>query len=111
MRNRGSQQHTRMKYHIYIEDSIVDDLVELDGSPCGPLSESVLHAGYPEEKTIEAANIDEAVKTAREWTATLTSDMPDYVTVIVEDLATGQHRRAGRVDVAEHEGHQAEEGN
>jgi hypothetical protein len=34
--------------------------------------------------------------------------MPDYVTVIVEDLATGQHRRAGRVDVAEHEGHQAE---
>jgi len=52
-----------MRYHLYIEDSTVDDLIELEG----PDSQTVLDAGYLEEKTIEADDIEEALKIAREW--------------------------------------------
>ena len=78
-----------MKYHIYIEDSIVPDIEKLEG----PLSAGVIHAGFVEEKTIEAENIEEAVKMAREWAEDFSSDVVDHVTVIVEEIETGQHRR------------------
>jgi ABC-type sulfate transport system substrate-binding protein len=78
-----------MRYHIYIEDSTVDDLTELEG----PTSDAVILAGYLEEKTIDAENIEEAIKMAREWAKRLSSDVVDYVNVIVEELETGQHRQ------------------
>jgi hypothetical protein len=78
-----------MKYRIYIEDSVVDDLVKIDGDT----SYGVIHAGYLEEKEIETDNIEEAVKIAHAWAADFSSDVPDYGVVIVEEVETGQHRR------------------
>jgi hypothetical protein len=78
-----------MQYRAYIEDSTVDDLIELEG----PDSQVVLEAGYLEEKTIEADGIEQALKIAREWAAGLRSDISDYVTVIVEGSEPGEHRR------------------
>jgi ABC-type sulfate transport system substrate-binding protein len=78
-----------MRYRIYIEDSTVDDLAKLEG----PTSDATILAGYLEEKTIDAENIEEAIKVAREWAARLSSDVVDYVNVIVEELETGQHRQ------------------
>ena len=76
-----------MKYRIYIEASVVEDMVKLEGDT----SYGVIHAGYPEEKAIEADNIEEAAKIAHDWAADLSSDVPDYVVVI--EVETGQHRR------------------
>jgi hypothetical protein len=78
-----------MQYRAYIEDSTVDDLIELEG----PDSQVVLEAGYLEEKTIEADDIEEALKIASEWAAGLRSDVVDYVTIIVEGTEPGEHRR------------------
>jgi hypothetical protein len=78
-----------MKYQIYIEDSVVEDMVKLEGDA----SYGVIHAGYLEEKAIEADSIEEAVKIAHDWAADFSSDVPDYVVLIVEELETGQHRR------------------
>jgi hypothetical protein len=77
-----------MEYNVYIEDSIVGDIARLDG----PLSSGAIHAGFLEEKTIEADDIGAAVKMAHEWAEEFSSDVPDYVTVIVEEIETGQHR-------------------
>jgi hypothetical protein len=78
-----------VKYHIYVEDIFLDDLIRQEG----PLSEIVLEDGFIEEKTIYAENIDEAVKAAQEWAAALSSEVSSYVTVVVEELETGEHRR------------------
>jgi hypothetical protein len=78
-----------MKYRIYIEDSTVEDLVELEGET-SPL---VIEAGSLEEKAIEADNIEKAVQIAHDWAADFSSHVPDWVTVIVEELETGRHRR------------------
>jgi hypothetical protein len=73
---------------IYVEDSAVEDLAELEG-------DSPLEAGYLEKKAIEADNIEKVVQIAHDWAAALSSDVPDWVTVIVEEIGTGQHCSAG----------------
>jgi hypothetical protein len=42
---------------------------------------------------IDAANIEDAIRMAHERAAGLSSEVPDYVTVIVEELETGQHHQ------------------
>jgi hypothetical protein len=73
---------------IYVEDSAVEDLAELEG-------DSPFEAGYLEKKAIEADNIEKVVQIAHDWAAALSSDVPDWVTVIVEEIGTSQHCSAG----------------
>jgi hypothetical protein len=76
-----------MKYHICIEAEAAGAIAERED----PTSESV---GYLVEDTFEADNIEEATKIAKEWTAKRILSLPrDAVTVIIEEIETGQHHQ------------------
>jgi hypothetical protein len=76
-----------MKYHICIETEAAGAIAERED----PTSESV---GYLVEDTFEADNIEEATKIAKEWTAKRILSLPrDAVTVIIEEIETGQHHQ------------------
>jgi hypothetical protein len=75
-----------MKYHICIEAEAAGAIAEREN----PTSESV---GYLVEDTFEAENVEEATKIAKEWTSQRILSRPrDPVTVIIEEMETGQLR-------------------